>query len=141
MEIQLLRADIASLKIDAIVAPSEAHEHASQAVVVTGGNLLARFVIHVRVPDVNDADADAQLRAVTTSALEHADELAVASIGLPAFATTSHGYETGRCARAMIAAALDYRTRARSLQRVVFCPFGAAEYAAFQVALAELQGE
>lgn len=141
MDIQLLRADIASLKVDAIVAPSDPHETASQAVVVTGGNLLARFVIHVRVPNANDADADAQLRASTIAALERADELAVASIGLPAFATGHYGFAVERCAHVMVAAALDYRSRARSLQHAVFCPFGAAEYAAFERALEELQGE
>ena len=60
MEIQLLRADIASLKVDAIVAPSDPAE-AGRAIVVTGGNLLARFIIHVHVPNGDEDDADAKL--------------------------------------------------------------------------------
>ena len=123
MEIQLLRADIASLKVDAIVAPSDPAE-AGRAIVVTGGNLLARFIIHVHVPNGDEDDAD---------------ELAVASVGLPAIATGPFGFTSERCARVMLPVALDHRSRARSLRRAVFCLFGAEEYAAFERVLGELQ--
>ncbi|MFP5245044.1 MAG: macro domain-containing protein, partial [Thermoanaerobaculia bacterium] len=135
MNIQLLRADIASLKVDAMVAPTEpqhAHESNGRAIVVTGGNLLARFFIHVHVPNVNDEDADAKLRAATLAAVERAEELAVASVGLPAIATGPFGFTSEHCARVMLAAALEHRSRARSLQRAVFCLFGQEEYAAFE---------
>lgn len=138
MEIQLLRADIASLKVDAIVAPSDPAE-AGRAVVVTGGNLLARFIIHVRVPNSDEDDADAKLLAATRAAIERAEELAVASVGLPAIATGPFGFTSERCARVMLPVALDHRSRARSLQRAVFCLFGAEEYATFERVLGELQ--
>jgi O-acetyl-ADP-ribose deacetylase (regulator of RNase III) len=140
MQIRLLRADINSLKVDAIVAPSDPQAlDAGRALVVTGGNLLARFVIHVRVPNGDDDDADAKLIAATRMAVERAEELAVASIGLPAIATGPFGFTTERCARAMLPAALDHRTRARSLQRAVFCLFGQEEYGVFERVLGELQ--
>ena len=143
MNIQLLRADVNSLKVDALVAPSDAKssERTSEgraAVVVTGGNLLARFIIHVPVPDVTEADADAKLRGATLAALERAEELAIASIGLPAVATEPFGFTIERCARVMLAATLQHRSRARSLQRAVFCLFGAEEYAVFERVLGEL---
>ena len=103
-----------------------------RAIVVTGGNLLARFIIHVRVPNGDEDDADAKLRDATRAALERAEELAVASVGLPAIATGPFGFTTERCARVMLPAALDHRARARSLQRAVFCLFGAEEYAVFE---------
>jgi O-acetyl-ADP-ribose deacetylase (regulator of RNase III) len=140
MEIQLLRADIASLKVDAIVAPSDPQAmEGGRAVVVTGGNLLARFIIHVRVPNGAEDDADAKLLAATRAAVERAEELAVASVGLPAIATGPFGFTSERCARVMLPAALDHRSRARSLQRAVFCLFGQEEYAAFERVLKELQ--
>ena len=140
MEIQLLRADIASLKVDAIVAPSDPQAmEAGRAVVVTGGNLLARFIIHVRVPNGDDDDADAKLVAATRAAVERAEELAVASVGLPAIATGPFGFTSERCARAMLPVLLDHRARARSLQRAVFCLFGPQEYAIFERILGELQ--
>jgi O-acetyl-ADP-ribose deacetylase (regulator of RNase III) len=141
MNIQLLRIDVASLKVDAIVAPTDphSHEHSGRAVVVTGGNLLARFIIHVHVPHADDADADGKLRAATLSALERAEELAIASIGLPPIATDDFGFTIERCARVMLTATMQHRSRARSLQRAVFCVFGAQEYAVFEKVLGELE--
>lgn len=138
MELHLLRADVSSIKVDAIVAPSTSpRELSGRPVVVTGGNLLARFVIHVHVPHANDADADEQLRASTLMAIEKAEELAVASLGLPPVAAGSFGFPIDRCARVMVGAAHEFGTRARSLQRIVFCLFGPVEYAAFERALGE----
>ena len=141
MQIQLLRADITSLKVDAIVAPSSPETLAQngRATVVTGGNLLARFVIEVPVPNANDPDADALLREATRDALQRADELAVATIGMPVLGKPSLGFSPERCARVMLRATLDYRARARSLHRAVFCLFGAEEYAVFDNVLKELE--
>ncbi len=138
MEIQLLRADITSLKVDAIVAPSTPATPVQngRATVVTGGNLLARFVIEVPVPHASDDESDANLRDAMRDALERADELAVATIGIPVLGKQALGLE--RVARLMLRAAIDYRARARSLHRAVFCLFGAEEYAAFQRVLEEL---
>ena len=132
MQIQLIRADIPSLKVDAMASPNpEAVMQNGRATVVTGGNLLARFVIEVPVPRGEDDNADARLRDSTRDALERADELAVATIGLPALGKRSLGFESERCARVMVRAVLDFRTRARSLQRVIFCLFGDAAFDAF----------
>lgn len=141
MNIQLLRADITSLKVDAIAAPSPpaATLQNGRATVVTGGNLLARFVIEVPVPNGTDPDADAKLRDATRDALEKADELAVATMGLPVLGKRSLGFATERCARVMLRATLDFRPRARSLQRAVFCLFGAEEYGVFESVLKELE--
>ena len=141
MQIQLLRADITSLKVDAIAAPMApaSLSQNGRATVVTGGNLLARFVIEVPVPRGTDLDADAKLRAATHDALEKADELAVATIGLPVLGKRSMGFTTERCARVMLRATLDFRPRARSLQRTVFCLFGLEEYGVFESVLKELE--
>jgi O-acetyl-ADP-ribose deacetylase len=138
MDIQLLRADIASLKVDAIVAPSDPQQESGRAIVVTGGNVLARFIIHVRVPMADDDDADAKLAFATRAAVERAEELAVASVGLPAIGTEPFGFSVERCARVMLPAVLDHRGRARSVQRAVFCLFGQEEYAVFERVLGEL---
>lgn len=134
MNIRILRADITSIKVDAIVAPSppSALSQNGRATVVTGGNLLARFVIEVPVPHGNEPDADLRLRNATIDALERADELAVAIIGLPLLGKPSHGFTRERCAREMLRAAFEFRSRARSLQRVVFCVFGQEEYEIFE---------
>ena len=139
MQIQLIRADITSLKVDAMASPTLADVANGRASVVSGGNLLARFVIEVPVPRGEDENADAKLRDATRDALERADELAVATIGLPVLGKRSLGFSTERCARVMLRAAVDFRTRARSLQRVVFCLFGVDEYRTFEDVLKELE--
>ena len=140
MQIQLIRADITSLKVDAMASPTVADvAQNGRASVVSGGNLLARFVIEVPVPRGEDENADAKLRDATRDALERADELAVATIGLPVLGKRSLGFSTERCARVMLRAAVDFRTRARSLQRVVFCLFGVDEYRTFEDVLKELE--
>jgi O-acetyl-ADP-ribose deacetylase (regulator of RNase III) len=142
MQILILRADITSIKVDAIVAPSPpaSSSQNGRAVVVSGGNLLARFVIEVEVPRASDPDADLRLRNATSDALQKADELAIAIIGLPLLGKPSLGFARERCARVMLRAAIDYRARARSLQRAVFCVFGKEEYDIFQSVLKELEG-
>ena len=135
MQIQLLRADTTSLKLDALVYPAESQT--GGAVVTSSGNFLCRFVIHVPVPKSGDGDEETKLRDATTSALERAEELAVASVGLPPMGI---GFTPERCARIMLPAAMAFSTRARSLQRAVFCLFGQAEFDAFTRVLAELEG-
>lgn len=140
MHIQLLRTDTTSLKVDALVYPEESPELAvGRAVVTTGGNLLCRFVIHVKIAHANEPDADANLRQSTIAALERAEELAIASVGLPNIGGGSFGFDIERCARVMIAATIDFRSRARSLQRAVFCLLGSEEYNVFHRVWRELE--
>jgi O-acetyl-ADP-ribose deacetylase (regulator of RNase III) len=103
-----------------------------------GGNLLCRFVIHAVIPRMGEGDEDAKLRAATIAALERAEELALASIGLPAMGAGAFGFSFERCARVMLGATIDFRPNARSLQRVVYCLFGAEPYAEFDRVLQEL---
>jgi O-acetyl-ADP-ribose deacetylase len=141
LNILLVRTDVASLKVDAIVAPTDpqTHETSGRAVVVTGGNLLARFVIHVHVPNAADPNAAELLHASTIKALERAEDLAIASVGLPAIGTGVYGFSVEDCARIMLGAAVQHRTRARSLQRAVFCLFGHEEYNVFERVMGELK--
>lgn len=147
MDIQLLRADVTSLKVDAIVNPSSAQLQPApgierlpvgSAVVTTGGNLLCKFVIHAVVPRIGEGDEDAKLRAATWAALERAEELAIESVGMPAMSTGAFGFSFERCAHIMLGATLDFRSRARSLQRVVYFLFGDEPYTTFQRVLTEL---
>jgi hypothetical protein len=64
MRIQLLRADVTSMKVDAMVSPSESGEAES------GANLLCKFVIPAKVPPVAAANAEEELRSATMKAPE-----------------------------------------------------------------------
>ena len=138
MHIQLLRADVQSLKLDAIVAPADAPPSAHSGASVSGGNLLARFVINVSVPAPGDPDAERKLHRAVLVALEKGEELAVASVGFPPVGIPC-GFSVDECARIMVAAALEHARRARSLQRAIFCLYGREEHEVFQRVLAELE--
>jgi O-acetyl-ADP-ribose deacetylase len=145
MQIDLLRADVTSLKVDAIINPTSTSKHVAEiaeqpvghAFVTTGGNLLCKFVIHAIVPRHGDGDEDAKLRSALRAALKRAEELAIASVAMPPIPAT-FGFEAGRCARVLLSTALDFRPHARSLQRVVFCAFDEETHGELLRALAEL---
>ncbi|HET7433937.1 MAG TPA: macro domain-containing protein [Thermoanaerobaculia bacterium] len=142
MHIQLLRADVTSLKVDAIVNPASPQlkngARVGSAVAEPGGNLLCRFIITAVVPRMGEGDEDAKLRLATIASLERAEELALASVGLPAMGAGAFGFTFERCARVMLGATLDFRKRARSVERVIYCLFGQESYETFERVLAEL---
>ena len=128
MHIQLIRADVTSLKVDAMINPAQGSQDE-----VTSGNLFCKFVIHAAVPSSDGDDADDELDRATLRALGKAEELAIASVALPPLWTSPA--TTERCARVMIRAAISFRSRARSLQRVVFVLFNEEAHNAFERAL------
>ena len=127
MKIKIVRADVMSMKVDAMVSPTD-----GETMETTGGNLLCRFVIHVPQPARGD-DEQWKLRQATLKALERAEELAVATVALPPFWKSDHD----ECARVMMQAVRDFSDRARSLQRVVFLPVGEASHEIFERAMAD----
>ena len=125
MHVQLIRADITSMKVDAMVNPSASEEDP-----VAAGNLLCRFIIPAVVPEFGSEDAEERLRNSTQRALERAEGLAVASVALPAL-WTGPAAAAERCAEIMLETTLSFAPRARSLQRVVYCLFNESVYEVF----------
>jgi O-acetyl-ADP-ribose deacetylase (regulator of RNase III) len=133
MHVQLIRADITSMKVDAMVNPSASEEDP-----VAAGNLLCRFIIPAVVPEIGAEDSEERLRHSTQRALERAEGLAVASVALPAL-WTAPADAVERCAEIMLDATLNFASRARSLQRVVYCLFNENVYEAFDRVLKRSQ--
>jgi O-acetyl-ADP-ribose deacetylase (regulator of RNase III) len=130
VKLELIRADITSLKIDAIVNPRSSGGDVGTATVTSGGNVLCKFVITAVVPRPGDPDEERKLSDAIWAALQRAEELAVATVALPAMG--------GAAARVVVRAALDFRAHARSLQRVVFCAFSVQAHAELNAVLQEL---
>lgn len=145
MHIELLRADVTSLKVDAIINPALAGKPVADfgevpvghAVVTSGGNVLCKFVIHAIVPRQGDGDEEAKLRNAIWAALKRAEELAIASVAMPPI-PAAFGFDSGRSWRVLVSTALDFRPHARSLQRVVFCAFSEENHCQLQRAVEEL---
>src|SRR5258708_14572715 len=91
MDIDLLRADVSSLKVDAIINPATASKPRAgvgavpvgEAFVSSGGNVLCKFVIHAIVPRQGDGNEEAKLRSAIWAALKRVEKLAISSVVLP----------------------------------------------------------
>jgi O-acetyl-ADP-ribose deacetylase (regulator of RNase III) len=146
MNIELLRADISSIKVDALVYPSKTRHvdgvgevPSGNAVVTSAGNLLCKFVIHAVGPQTNEPDQQKILRDATRAALERAEELAIASVAFMSSKNGMFGFPIDFCAPVMLEATVAFRSRARSLQRVIYCLFGTESYEKFRRVLEEIE--
>lgn len=108
--------------------------HTGEAVLTGGGNLPARFVIHVAGPiwgEQSDAESDRLLRRAVRNSLALADEKKLKSIAFPAISTGIYGFPLERAAKLMLTEAADYLRGGTGLERVIVCLFGASAYRAF----------
>jgi O-acetyl-ADP-ribose deacetylase len=162
--IELVRGDITSLDVDAIV--NAANEHlqlgsgvagairrkggpaiqeecdrighceTGDAVVTGGGALPARWVIHVVGPvwQGGGAGEEKLLGSAVAAALDRAEEIGAKSVALPALSTGVYGFPIGRAAEISLREAHRFASGARSVQRIILCLFDDAALAAFQQA-------
>ena len=160
MRIELLRGDITTLEVDAIVNAANCYlQHGGgvagaivrkggeiiqqesdrigfvptgNAAVTSAGNLPCRYVIHAVGPVMGEGDEDLKLRNATLSSFERAQELRLRSMALPAISTGIFGYPVDRCARIMLEVAREFGSRGTTLERAVFCLFGDDAFATFE---------
>lgn len=102
------------------------------AVITTGGNLKAKFVIHAVGPQMGEGDEDAKLKNATLNSLKLADKHKLQSIAFPAISTGIFGFPIERCAEIMLRTTIDYLKGETGLKKVVFCLFGRESYMAFE---------
>jgi O-acetyl-ADP-ribose deacetylase (regulator of RNase III) len=102
------------------------------AVITTGGNLKAKYVIHAVGPRMGEGDEDNKLKNATLNSLKLADENNLKSIAFPAISTGIFGYPIQRCAEIMLKTTIDYLKSQTGLEKVVFCLFGRDSYRVFE---------
>jgi O-acetyl-ADP-ribose deacetylase (regulator of RNase III) len=102
------------------------------AVITTGGNLKAKYVIHAVGPRMGEGNEDEKLKNATLNSLKVADDNNLKSIAFPAISTGIFGFPIQRCADIMLKTAIDYLKSQTELQRVVFCLFGQESYQVFE---------
>lgn len=108
------------------------------AVITTGGNLKAKYVIHAVGPMMGEGDEDHKLRQSTLNSLKLADQRQLTSIAFPAISTGIFGYPLDRCARIMLSETINYLHGETGLRKVIFCLFDAEAFSIFQQTLSEL---
>jgi O-acetyl-ADP-ribose deacetylase (regulator of RNase III) len=102
------------------------------AVITTGGNLKAKYVIHAVGPRMGEGNEDEKLKNATLNSLKLADENHLKSISFPAISTGIFGFPIQRCAEIMLKTAIEYLKSQTGLQRIVFCLFGQESYQVFE---------
>jgi O-acetyl-ADP-ribose deacetylase (regulator of RNase III) len=101
------------------------------AVITTGGNLKAKYVIHAVGPRMGEGNEDEKLRNATLNSLKLADENKLKSISFPAISTGIFGFPIQRCAEIMLSTAIGYLRGSTGLDKVAFCLFGHSDYQLF----------
>jgi O-acetyl-ADP-ribose deacetylase (regulator of RNase III) len=108
-----------------------------QAVVTTGGDLPARYVIHAVGPiwqGGGHGEPDL-LRSAYANSLQRAEELAVASIAFPSISTGVYGYPIAVACPIAVSAVSEHVRQSTALRRIIFCLFSAGDYAVYEECL------
>ncbi len=103
------------------------------AVITTGGNLKARFVIHCVGPKWGEGHEDEKLANTVLNALKLADSRQLRSIAFPAISTGIFGFPKDRAAQVILSTAIDYLKQGTSrLRRVIFCLYDPTSFSIFK---------
>ncbi len=92
-----------------------------QAVITTGGDLKAHYVIHAVGPRMGEGDEEHKLQQATLNTLKLADEYNLSSLAFCAISTGIFGYPKENCARIMLTETIRYLKGTISLKKVIFC--------------------
>ena len=111
------------------------------AVITTGGNLKARYVIHAVGPRWGEGDEDRKLGQAVLNALKLADSRHLHSLAIPAISTGIFGFPKDRAARIILSTTIDHvKKGGTQLRRIVFCLFDPQTLSIFEKAFSELAG-
>ena len=112
-----------------------------RAVITSGGNLKARYVIHTVGPiwhggSQNEAEL---LASAYQESLKLAADNHLTSISFPSISTGAYGYPLGEAAGGAIRAASSFlQEKVTSIRKVVFVLFDSATFTAYSSALREI---
>jgi O-acetyl-ADP-ribose deacetylase (regulator of RNase III) len=113
-----------------------------QAVITTGGNLKARYVIHTVGPIWHGGKSGEPelLASAYRESLKVAAENNLGSISFPSISTGAYGYPVAEAARVAVKTVAEFlRGEATSLKEVVFVLFDTGTYGRYAAALGEVQ--
>jgi O-acetyl-ADP-ribose deacetylase (regulator of RNase III) len=119
---------------DAIIAERGPLE-TGDAVMTSGGKLLAKFVIHTVGPiwgDQSPSESDRLLRRAIRNSVALADEKELKSVAFPAISTGIYRFPVERAAKLMLAEASDYLRGKTGLEQVIFCLYDDATHRVFE---------
>ncbi len=117
------------------------HCPTGQAVITTGGNLKARYVIHTVGPVWSGGTRNeaALLRSAYLESLKLAAKKGLKSVSFPAISTGAYGYPLHEAARIALETAADFLKGHPEIEQVRFVLFGKTTYDVFAEELGKLQ--
>jgi len=109
------------------------------AVITTGGNLKAKYVIHAVGPRWGEGNEDEKLRNATLNSLKLADEKNLKSISFPAISTGIFGFPMKRASEIMLRTTVEYLKGETGLERVVYVLYDKNAFETFKETLESLE--
>jgi O-acetyl-ADP-ribose deacetylase (regulator of RNase III) len=106
---------------------------AGQAVITTGGNLKAKYVIHTVGPVYTGGGRNESklLKSAYLESLKLASKKGLKSLSFPAISTGAYGYPVSEAARIALTTTLDYLKAHPDIESVRFVLFGKPTYDVF----------
>lgn len=104
----------------------------TDAVVTSGGNLEARYIIHAVGPRFQEENLEEKLRSTMLNALRRAEENGVQSLAFPAMGVGFYGIPPEVCARETLGVVKKYLETPTGIREVIFCLKDSYEYKPFQ---------
>jgi O-acetyl-ADP-ribose deacetylase (regulator of RNase III) len=123
------------------IVAKQGHLPTGKAVITTGGNLKAKYVVHTVGPiwqGGNKGEATL-LESAYRESLKLAAEHNLTSVSFPSISTGAYGYPVAEAAKVAIKAVVSFlREQVTSLKEVVFVLFDSRTYEAYSSALEEV---
>lgn len=108
------------------------------AVLTTGGNLKAKYVIHAVGPTHGEEHEDEKLKNATLNSLILADKNSLKSISFPALSTGIFHFPKEKCAVIMLSNTIAYLDGYTKLEKVVYVLYDSDTFNIFKTTLQEL---
>lgn len=111
-----------------------------KAVITTGGDLKARYVIHTVGPIYKDGRHGEKelLRSAYTSSLSLATEKGLKTIAFPSISTGAYGYPTEEASSIALSAVIEYVKKTPGMELVRFDLFSGKDLDIYQKTLSKL---
>jgi O-acetyl-ADP-ribose deacetylase (regulator of RNase III) len=107
----------------------------TEAVVTSGGDMKATYVVHAVGPTFQEERLESKLRTTLVNALRRAEEKGIRQIALPPMGSGFYGVSLASCRQIMLSTLEGYLSQGSSLREIIICANDAREYRAFQSAL------
>jgi len=102
------------------------------AVITSGGNLKAKYVIHAVGPRMGEGNEEPKLKNAILNSLKLMDKHNLKTIAFPAISTGIFGYPIERAARIMINTTKEYLSGSNKIEEVIFCLFTDLDFNIFK---------